>query len=354
MIDKKYAGKHEKSSEMKTYILAIVLAIGWGVINASAPCAATVEMNEWECLFCHQYPGLVIPEGPDGFKVVTIHKERHFSSSHGTIGCVKCHTRVDKVPHPGVAAIGCTDGCHVEDRGKIEAMDRAAYLVHKDEQYSVTRLTDGSSCMVCHRFYPHSNNLKVRAILNMHTAYMICDLCHLKKEKMDGLTYDWKSPDSAEFTGGPYGRYTGHETDTHQETGGLLSRTLQLFSSKEKGAEKTRKAGYLLSRIAVFSSEGGGKKLLMNVRDVEKAHEFQDREKSMTPEGKKNELDYFHRDIAKKEFTAACNECHSSRSVLNFKKLGYDDKTAGYLKELDVKRLETEYTTFYFPKMLGR
>lgn len=338
---------------MKKYIFAIVLAIVYGVISITIPCSAAVGMDEWECLFCHQYPGIVIPESPDGFRIISINKERHFLSPHGKIACITCHTQVKKVSHTGITTVGCTNGCHVKDKEKIEAIDLTSYLVHKDEQYSITRLEDESSCMVCHTFYPHSNNQKVRAILNMHTGYMICDLCHLKKEKIEGLSYDWKSPDSVEFTGGPYGRYSERKTAVNQESGGL-ARISRLFSVQEKVPEKTDKAGYLLSRIAVFSLEGGEKKLLMNTLDSKKAYEFQDREKGLSSEEKKKELDYFHRDMAKKDVTVACNECHSSRSILDFLKLGYDDKKAAYLKELDVKRLETEYEVFYFPHILER
>lgn len=337
---------------MKKHLFGILSIIVYTVLLGTISCFGEDEGDEWECLFCHQYPGLVIPEEPVGFKVISIDKEKHFSSPHGYIGCIKCHKLVKKVPHAGVTTVECTNGCHSEDKEKIEAMDLDSYIVHKDEQCSITSLKDESSCMICHSFYPHSKNLKVRAILNMHTGYMVCDLCHLKKENQQGLTYDWKSPDNAEFTGRPYGRY--REINSDQETGSWLSRTLRMLSFGEKVPEKTEKAGYLLSRIAVFSLEGGEKKLLMNTWDVNQVNAFQNREKSLTSEEKKKELNYFHKDILKKEFSVACNECHSSRGVLDFDKLGYDDKIARYLKELDVKRLETEYEIFYFPHMLKR
>ncbi|GBE40581.1 hypothetical protein BMS3Bbin09_00467 [bacterium BMS3Bbin09] len=338
---------------MKKYFLATLLIVVSIVLNGAVPCFGADQAKEWECLFCHQYPGLVMPEKADRFKVISIDKEKHFSSPHGKIGCIKCHTLIKKVPHTGLTDIECTTECHLEDKEKIDVIDLSLYSIHENEQCSIENLEDHSSCRVCHPLYPHSNNKKIRALLNMHTGYMVCDMCHLKKVILKNLTYDWKSPDSVKFYGKPYGRYS-IEGNKIKEFWRSISRMFKRLFSKEMYPEQAGETGYVTSRIAAFSVEKEKKKIVMNTQDTEKAIEFTTREKIFAPGEKEKELNYFHRDITKKEFSVACNECHSSKGGLDFKKLGYDDQKAKYLKELDVKRLETEYEIFYFPHMFER
>ena len=339
----------KEQKEMKKYFPTTLIIVICIVLSVTIPCFGANQAKEWECLFCHQYPGLVMPEEADRFKVISIDKEKHFSSSHGKIGCIKCHTRIKKVPHTGLTGIECTTECHREDKEKIDAIDLSLYTVHENEKCSIEKLDDQSSCRVCHLLYPHTKNKKVRAILNMHTGYMVCDMCHLKKVILKNLTYDWKSPDSVKFCGKPYGRYSLYEGNKIRKLWSFISRTFMRLFSKETRTEQTGETEYLISRIAAFSVEGEKKKIVMNTQDTGKATEFKVRGESFSYSEKEKELNYFHRDITKKEFSVACNECHFSKGVLDFKKLGYDDKKAKYLKELDAKRLETEYDIFYFP-----
>jgi hypothetical protein len=64
-------------------------------------------------------------------------------------------------------------------------------------------------------------------------------------------------------------------------------------------------------------------------------------------------MDYFHRHIAKKQISVACDECHSAHSILDFKQLGFDEIKIDHLITLDIKGLVTKYKTFYFPELLG-
>ncbi|MEW6600901.1 MAG: hypothetical protein AB1499_08015, partial [Nitrospirota bacterium] len=307
--------------------------------------------NEWQCMFCHQYPGLVMPEGADKFKLISIDRNRYYASPHGNAACKACHSRIESVPHTGATEVECTTACHIEDREKIETMDRSSYRVHKDDQRSVISIEDRSSCRVCHPLHPHSRNLKVRAILNMHTGYMLCGLCHLKKETLGDVIYEWKTPDKGSFTGEPYGRYTEIDPSKGSSVLEYIYGLYRRLFGDEGAAEDTRPC-CMISRIAVFSEKEGTRTLVIDTEDPIRAAGYLKRADDLSGAAKEEELKYFHRDITEHEFSVACNECHSAKGILDFKQLGYDDKKCSELRDMDVKRLETEYKIFHFPHML--
>jgi hypothetical protein len=78
------------------------------------------------------------------------------------------------------------------------------------------------------------------------------------------------------------------------------------------------------------------------------------REQNLTQNEREKKLRYFHKDIARKEISTACDECHSTKSILNFGKLGFDEKETNKLIHLDLKGLVTKYEIFYFPDLFGR
>ena len=117
-------------------------------------------------------------------------------SSHRKAECSECHPNTTQVPHTGILEVNCSKGCHLEDKDKIASLDESYYKsYHENEKFAITRLDDKSSCRVCHPLYPHSENNKVRAMLNMHTGFMVCEVCHLKKDNIPSLSFDWKEPE---------------------------------------------------------------------------------------------------------------------------------------------------------------
>ncbi|TNF55726.1 hypothetical protein EP227_02020, partial [bacterium] len=230
------------------------------------------------CLTCHRYPGLVILEKSGVFKTLHIDEEKHLSSPHGKVDCRQCHDVVNQIPHSGFSEVDCTTNCHLEDRDKVLATKPAFPMFHKDERFAITRLDHKSSCRVCHPLYPHSSNHKVRALLNMHTGFFLCEVCHLKKEHFSDVTFDWRSPEVFEFTGEPYGTVKKREVPMEKKTENVISKMLKMFAHEDiKGKEV--KTEYLLSRIAVYSGAKGSKTLITNTVDIEQAESFLMREK---------------------------------------------------------------------------
>jgi hypothetical protein len=282
--------------------------------------------DEDGCLTCHQYPGLVRLEKGDGIRVLHIDEKRYLNSPHGKLRCKQCHTVISKVPHTGETTTDCTTACHQKDAAKIRSYPLKT--LHDKEQSYIVILKDRSSCRTCHPIYPHSENQLVRAFLNMHTGFMFCEVCHINRSKFTQLVYDWENTENADFSGEPFGSY---------------------FNPRTNKAHKADE--HFISRIAVFSMDGGNKKGLIHVEDAEAAREFMAAEKKMRPEVKKEKLAFFHRDVEREKISVACNECHSADSILDFKKLGFDEKKTKDLIYINIKGLVTKYKVFYFPKL---
>jgi len=282
-------------------------------------------MDKSGCLTCHQYPGLVRPEEPTGFKVFHIDEKRYLKSPHGKTDCRQCHTTIHKVPHAGETAVTCNSGCHASVKDKKMIADYDLKTLHANEKSYITKLADGSSCRVCHRLYPHESNELARAFINMHIGFMTCDTCHINRDKYQNLEYDWTGSETADFAGEPFG---------------------SRFNPKMEGDSPS---AHFISRIAVFAVEDGKKRPMLNTWDTAAAKAYLAEENQLSPEEKNKRLDYFHKDIHKAEISVTCNECHSKDTILDFTELGFSDKKAHDLININIKGLVTKYKIFYFP-----
>ena len=312
---------------MLRQVISISLILGVYFLTLGA--SDSFALDEDGCLTCHQYPGLVRLEKGDGIRVLHIDEKKYYKSPHGKFRCKECHTAISKVPHTGETSTDCTTKCHQDDAAKIR--NYPLKTLHNKEQSYIVNLKDKSSCRTCHPIYPHSENQLVRAFLNMHTGFVFCEVCHLKRGKFNRLVYDWKDTENADFHGEPFGTYFNPHTN------------------------KAHKADeHFISRIAVFSQEDDKKKALINVEDAAAAREFMANKKNMQPAIKKERLTYFHRDVEREKIAVACNECHSTDSILDFKKLGFDEKKTQHLIYINIKGLVTKYKVFYFPTLFEK
>ena len=313
---------------MKIFRLLFWGSFIWGVLLAAA--TDGFALDESGCLTCHQYPGLVRHEKDDGFKALHIDEAKYARSAHGQVDCRQCHTQITKVPHTGETAVECTRTCHLKEKDKARVRGFPLKGFHRTEQSFIVGLEEETACRVCHPLYPHSQNNLVRALLNLHTGFMLCEVCHLKTENFIGFVYDWKDTENAVFSGEPFGTY---------------------YNPKTKNSHPSE---HFISRIAVFIKDNGKKQLIFNSGDTRKANEFVSRENTLNPVQREKQLAYFHRHIAKKEISVACDQCHSSHSILDFRKLGFDERKTHNLIKLNIKGLVTKYKTFYFPGMFNQ
>lgn len=306
----------------KTWFMLATVALVW--LGLAGNCVA---MDPEGCLTCHQYPGLATLKENKRINILHIDEAKYAASAHGKFACRKCHTTVEKIPHTGQLKVDCTTECHLTDSEKRLVAKQPLSRFHRKEQSAIIALQDPSSCRICHELYPHSENNMVRGLLNLHTGFMVCEVCHLNKDKFPGCYFDWNGAEIAEFSGEPFGTFYN------------------------PNLKKAHKSNHFISRISVFQSVGGEKRSLVNTRDARQAKDYVRTLNSLNAAQREKRLEFFHRTINRKEISVACDECHSTHSILNFQKLGFDQKTTNNLVNLNIKGLVTKYKTFYLPKL---
>jgi hypothetical protein len=287
-------------------------------------------LDESGCLTCHQYPGLVRVAKDDNVIALHIDESRYAASVHGDVKCIRCHTTIVKVPHTGNRSVDCSTVCHQGDDSPQLPDDYPLADFHKAEQSFIRRLDDQTSCRVCHQLYPHKTNNLVRGFLNMHVGFMTCEVCHYKKKKLNGTTYQWHDSENARFSGEPFG------------------------SVFNPASGKAKKPTGFISRITIYAIQNGKRRSRVNTWDTAAAKVYNRKQHALTESEKTTQLGFFHRDIEKKQISVACDQCHSPHSILDYTNLGFDQKKQSQLENLDLKGLVTKYKTFYLPQLLTK
>lgn len=310
--------------------MAILSFIKKGIIPISiliVMAGPAAGMDEDGCLTCHRFPGMVRYEKDLVLKVLHIDETRYMASKHGRFKCTSCHTAISEVPHTGQSKVACAIKCHQGRESKTLPRNYSLKGFHQKEQSFITRLDEKTSCRACHRLYPHQHNNLVRGFLNMHVGFMGCEVCHLKKQSYDGIRFRWQDSENAFFSGAPFGT---------------------LFNPQ---LSQTSPSGHFISRIAAFAISNGHRQSMANSQDRADAMAYQRLRNTLTNKEQAERLKFFHRDTAKKEISVACEKCHSGDSILDYAQLGFEEKKARQLVNLNLKGLVTKYETFYLPKL---
>lgn len=183
-------------------------------------------------------------------------------------------------------------------------------------------------CYICHSGYPHSKNKKVRALLNMHTQFFVCEACHLEERKEAGakLLFKWYNPLDAD----PKGPFFG--TSYAPETGNLVEVKDQF------------------SKIAPFFVKGNKLESAIQIQDAPLAQDYVKVRDKLTPEQRDNVKKKFHINI-KSKGPNDCKSCHSERGILDLRKLGFSENRVVDIEQLNVKGMITKYEEFYLPNL---
>ena len=224
---------------------------------------------------------------------------------------------------------------------KMEARQKSAILeeVTRQEEYEKHRhfhnivefpsLPESSKpiCYICHSDYPHGKNKKVRALLNMHTQFFVCETCHIEERKDTDIVYKWYNP----FDNNPTGPFFG--TSYNRDTGNL--------------AEVEDK----FSKITPYFQYGDKLDSALKSQDAPLAKDYMNVRDELTPEQRDNVKKKFHINIKAKGHE--CDACHSKKGILDFKKLGFAINRVVDLEQLNIKGMVTKYEKFYIPKLFS-
>lgn len=224
-------------------------------------------------------------------------------------------------------------------KAKVEEKQRSAILeeIRKQEEYEVHRhfhhtvnypqLPEEvrSVCYICHSDYPHSRHKKVRALLNMHTQFSVCETCHIEQKEGQVVVYKWYNPLDAN----PKGPFFGTSYDP--ETGNLV-----------EGEDYS-------SKIAPYFKKADKLESAIQVQDAPLAKDYMKVRDKLTPEQRDNVKKKFHVNIKPKGHE--CKTCHSKGGILNFRELGFAENRVVDLEQLNITGMITKYEKFYLPNL---
>jgi len=73
---------------------------------------------------------------------------------------------------------------------QLEPVGRGHF--HMVDEYITQLEHNPPLCLTCHGTYPHSKEKKVRSILNFHTGFIACAVCHARQESGDKhIDFSW-------------------------------------------------------------------------------------------------------------------------------------------------------------------
>ncbi|MBI5056240.1 MAG: hypothetical protein HZB61_06485 [Nitrospirae bacterium] len=180
-------------------------------------------------------------------------------------------------------------------------------------------------CYICHSDYPHSKNKKVRAMLNMHTEFFVCETCHIEDKPGVTVAYKWYNPLEKEPKGPFFG--TSYEPDT-----GNLVEVEDQFS-----------------KIAPFYRIGGKFESAIQIQDAPLAQDYVKVRDQLTPEQRDNVKKKFHVGIKAKGHE--CKKCHSKGGLMDFKALSFSENRIVDIEQLNIAGMITKYEKFYIPNL---
>jgi hypothetical protein len=190
-------------------------------------------------------------------------------------------------------------------------------------------------CFICHSALPHAKNKKIRALMNMHTQYLVCETCHIKERPGTKIVYKWYSPLEDNPRGPFFG--TGYNSEKNTLiTGDPYSKIAPFFEADLSGQASSVKADNLLSAI--------------QMQDAPVALDFMKVRDKLSPEQRDGVKSKFHQNIKPKGYD--CKTCHTGKSILDFKKLGFSEKRTSDLTTLEIVGVITKYEEFYLPEIL--
>ena len=104
-----------------------------------------------------------------------------------------------------------------------------------------------------------------------------------------------------------------------------------------------------VTKIAPYLVKGDQLESEIQKQDAPLAKDYMKVRDQLTPEQRDSVKNKFHVGIKPKGHE--CNICHSKDSILQFSKLGFDEKRTLDLEQLNVKGMITKYEAFYLPNL---
>jgi len=184
---------------------------------------------------------------------------------------------------------------------------------HMVDEYITKPEPNPPLCLRCHGTYPHSKEKKVRAILNFHTGFIACAVCHARKDPGDkSIDFGWidrQTGEIVEQVQGEYGKYT--------------------------------------AKIFEIQITAEGQKKIFRPVDDETARQYLLIKDEYSPDQVAQAKIKLHEHISSKP--VFCSDCHKKDGYLDYAKLGFPTQRINHLNSTEVVGMIQKYKTFYLP-----
>ena len=169
-------------------------------------------------------------------------------------------------------------------------------------------------CSNCHGSYPHSKEKKVRSMLNFHTGFIACAVCHAheKPPENEKVRFSWVDRQTGNITlevEGEYGKYS--------------------------------------AKIFPLKIHKDGRREIYQPVSAEAAQEFITLKQHFSPDQIAEAKIKLHGNISQKP--VSCSGCHIKDGYMDFKELGFAPNRVQHLISTEVVGLVEKYKAFYLP-----
>lgn len=173
-----------------------------------------------------------------------------------------------------------------------------------------------SWCLRCHEDFSHSKSKEVRGMLNAHSFFMACEVCHIVPKEGERFEYKW------------------------------LQRGTDTPLTELKG-----KAGEYGGTIVPFRVEKGvARRLDENAAAKQRLDEVGSKDDGGDLQKRKGLLNAeIHKDLSAKP--VFCDECHKEKGTLDFAQLMYSPQRAQRLTFGEGAAVIKQYKEFYLPSL---
>jgi hypothetical protein len=187
---------------------------------------------------------------------------------------------------------------------------------HVSDEPITTDSATAPMCLRCHGNFCHNKSEEFRSYYNMHTFFLACEICHIRKEQDSVVRFKW------------FDDKTGKELQAIQ------------------GQDENYGAKIVPVRPAVLGFER-----LDKFPKEKLALDFMKNKDSYSPAEKEKIKKQLMEHVSEKPVT--CEECHCKQGYLNYSELGYDAVRAADLSRIEIVKMIKEYKDFKFPVIFG-
>ena len=212
-------------------------------------------------------------------------------------------------------------------RRAIPRQDIAVEPYHGLDESIRAGAESASWCEQCHEDLPHGKSEQMRGLLNAHSFFAACEVCHIAPAERDRFAYRWLRRGSDT----PLDKLEGH-------------------------------AGEYGGTIVPFRIEGGSAKRLdaapagaaERTQAYKALMEQRRRESGETTPALKAQMQPLNAEIHKtlSEKPVLCDQCHRQNGLLDFAKLMYPPQRAQQLTFGEGAAVVMQYKEFHLPKLV--